>query len=634
MTMTRDKIEELKQRISLYACAQVAGREDEAEKVFEEIEEDLRALAERALNTSPVALSEYDARKPMSPALQALTESGQAEDGDADLVEPQGPTRVAAQLNMSITPDAYIGAREDMGIWKKRALEAEESNRALMASINGPIFMGDPLLPSVGNLPQHSLEPQGQALPELPEPDGYIGMTAVGSVVVPPSNYGKHNAYAVFTADQMRAYGRKCASQLALPAWTFQQRVQPWMMACFGETISNDLVERNHRFLEEALELVQSTGCTQSEAHQLVDYVFGRPVGEPAQEVGGVMVTLAALCLAAKMDMHTAGETELARIWTKVEQIRAKQAAKPKHSPLPVALPAGPVPEGCVLVPMHLSAEMRDVLSEEDWTWEDLLVAANAVTEEQYYAIQSGDGESPAVAQPVAQDRSQIQRLKDAIEGECAGLAIDDKQATTILQHVGAVAQPVEIDPHAVELAKKYAFPGALYPKEAAAQPVPEIVSDLRHSAKVDGYTEAQAKFINSIADRLASPALAHPVADEREGGPTGRTYPAGYRTPSVAQEQDAIAAALDEREDPIRQLIALHADELEGNDYAYFELARHRRTDWMAWICTNVIDSDPNRKVLAQGQGATPDEACAAAIADYRARAALCQPAEEGGKS
>ncbi|WP_457817370.1 hypothetical protein, partial [Staphylococcus aureus] len=41
-----------------------------------------------------------------------------------------------------------------------------------------------------------------------------------------------------------------------------------------------------------------------------------------------------------KMDMHAAGETELARIWTKVDQIRAKQAAKPKHSPLPIAQPS------------------------------------------------------------------------------------------------------------------------------------------------------------------------------------------------------------------------------------------------------------------------------------------------------
>jgi NTP pyrophosphatase (non-canonical NTP hydrolase) len=116
---------------------------------------------------------------------------------------------------------------------------------------------------------------------------------------------------------------------------TFQNRVLPWLLSCFGEEIANDKTERNHRFLEEALELVQSTGCTKSEAHQLVDYVFGRPTGETEQETGGVMVTLAALCLANQIDMHAAGEVELSRIWTKIEKIRTKQAAKPKHSPLP-----------------------------------------------------------------------------------------------------------------------------------------------------------------------------------------------------------------------------------------------------------------------------------------------------------
>ena len=95
---------------------------------------------------------------------------------------------------------------------------------------------------------------------------------------------------------------------------TFQARVQPWMLECFGAKIATDRTERNHRFLEEALELVQACGCTASEAHQFVDYTFGRPAGEPAQEVGGVMVTLAALCLANELDMHAAGETELADI--------------------------------------------------------------------------------------------------------------------------------------------------------------------------------------------------------------------------------------------------------------------------------------------------------------------------------
>ena len=125
----------------------------------------------------------------------------------------------------------------------------------------------------------------------------------------------------------------------------FQASVQPWLIACFGEMIAGDREERNHRFLEESLELVQSCGCTASEAHQLVDYVYGRPVGELHQEVGGVMVTLAALCLANDADMHAAGWVELDRIWGKVEAIRAKQAAKPKHSPLPEHVALSPAPD-------------------------------------------------------------------------------------------------------------------------------------------------------------------------------------------------------------------------------------------------------------------------------------------------
>ena len=118
----------------------------------------------------------------------------------------------------------------------------------------------------------------------------------------------------------------------------FQARVQPWLIECFGEAIASNREERNHRFLEEALELVQACDTTADEAHALVDYVFGRPVGEPSQEVGGVMLTLAALCLANGFDMEAAGATELDRVWSKIDQIRAKQAAKPENSPLPIAL--------------------------------------------------------------------------------------------------------------------------------------------------------------------------------------------------------------------------------------------------------------------------------------------------------
>ncbi|SAI59088.1 Uncharacterised protein [Bordetella ansorpii] len=162
------------------------------------------------------------------------------------------------------------------------------------------------------------------------------------------NDYASARTNAAWAAWQVRA--------AQAPA-SFQARVQPWMMECFGAEISADREERNHRFLEEALELVQACGCTATEAHQLVDYVFGRPVGEPAQETGGVMVTLAALCLANGLDMYEAGERELARISVPetVAKIRAKQAAKPRHSPLPQA----PAAAGDAL-----TQAARDVLAE------------------------------------------------------------------------------------------------------------------------------------------------------------------------------------------------------------------------------------------------------------------------------
>lgn len=116
---------------------------------------------------------------------------------------------------------------------------------------------------------------------------------------------------------------------------SYQSRVAAFMRECFGPAEAVHQTQRNHRFLEEALELVQSLGCTTAEAHQLVDYVYGRPTGEPHQECGGVMVTLAALCEAAKLDMALAGEDELASVLTRMDRIREKHASKPRFSPLP-----------------------------------------------------------------------------------------------------------------------------------------------------------------------------------------------------------------------------------------------------------------------------------------------------------
>lgn len=148
---------------------------------------------------------------------------------------------------------------------------------------------------------------------------------------------------------------------------TYQSRVWDWLQACFSETVCKDKNERNHRFLEESLELVQACGCTQSEAHQLVDYVYGRKVGEPTQEVGGVMNTLAALCSVHGFDLADAAETELSRVWTKIDAIRAKQAAKPKHSPLPTPQPdLAEIRRKAILDPSNEVMKLCDVIEERD----------------------------------------------------------------------------------------------------------------------------------------------------------------------------------------------------------------------------------------------------------------------------
>ena len=115
----------------------------------------------------------------------------------------------------------------------------------------------------------------------------------------------------------------------------FQVNVARWLLSCFGKEIAIDKVERNQRFIEEALELVQACGGTREDCHMLVDYVFGRPIGEPQQEVGGVMVTLAALCFAQNMHIDECATNEITRCWQNQDKIREKQLNKPRNSPYP-----------------------------------------------------------------------------------------------------------------------------------------------------------------------------------------------------------------------------------------------------------------------------------------------------------
>jgi hypothetical protein len=122
---------------------------------------------------------------------------------------------------------------------------------------------------------------------------------------------------------------------MAADITSYQRRVEEWLEACFPPAVRTDRGERTHRFLEEALELAQASGCPREDVIALVEYVFGRPQGQLNQEVGGVLVTLASLCSASGVNMDEAGDRELERNWDRIETIRAKQQAKPHGSPLP-----------------------------------------------------------------------------------------------------------------------------------------------------------------------------------------------------------------------------------------------------------------------------------------------------------
>jgi len=117
----------------------------------------------------------------------------------------------------------------------------------------------------------------------------------------------------------------------------FQDEAMAWAEQCFGPLGTNwkGTKERAHRFFEEAAELCQALDMPCGDAHQIVDYVYNRKIGEPMQEVGGVMVTLAVLCGVVGLNLNKASWEEAARCHLAIEKIRAKQAAKRSDSALP-----------------------------------------------------------------------------------------------------------------------------------------------------------------------------------------------------------------------------------------------------------------------------------------------------------
>lgn len=87
---------------------------------------------------------------------------------------------------------------------------------------------------------------------------------------------------------------------------------------------------RGFKALEEVLEINQVLGLSAEKAHILVDYVFGRPVGEIRQEAGGVAFTIQALFNALGFNFEQMVQEGLDDCRSRIETIRIKSKSKPK----------------------------------------------------------------------------------------------------------------------------------------------------------------------------------------------------------------------------------------------------------------------------------------------------------------
>jgi len=129
-------------------------------------------------------------------------------------------------------------------------------------------------------------------------------------------------------------YGRSCVAPcacLAFKAESDQERAWRWAVDVLGIDACTSIEERTLRFVEEAVELAQATGLSSGAAKRLIDYVYARPVGEPAQEVGGIMVTLWVLSRALGIDVKTAALSELERCETAEVRKKVRRRQKEKR---------------------------------------------------------------------------------------------------------------------------------------------------------------------------------------------------------------------------------------------------------------------------------------------------------------
>lgn len=109
-----------------------------------------------------------------------------------------------------------------------------------------------------------------------------------------------------------------------------ESRVDIWLRDCVGHEVADNLEERNNRFCEEALELLQACGYTRQQIDAMADVVYSK---SPSTDIAGacadVMVCLMPLARARQIDLTTALRETIKRNWANSNAIREKNRHKP-----------------------------------------------------------------------------------------------------------------------------------------------------------------------------------------------------------------------------------------------------------------------------------------------------------------
>jgi hypothetical protein len=92
-----------------------------------------------------------------------------------------------------------------------------------------------------------------------------------------------------------------------------QKLTWDWGIRCFGEGHMHNRRVRALRMVEEAVEAAQACELDPAVLHLLIDKVYGRPRGDLAQELGGVLLTTSVLATSINVSLEDLYFTELQR---------------------------------------------------------------------------------------------------------------------------------------------------------------------------------------------------------------------------------------------------------------------------------------------------------------------------------